>query len=143
MKKLIIAAVFALSTTAFSQQNKDQLKDVEKKSPAERVEKQLQKMTADLNLDDKQVVVVRELLTNQATKRQEKFDSYKQQKEAQAKISRDDRKLLGAEMKQNQAELKERMKAVLNADQYAKWEKNREEQRVKMIEKIKERRATK
>ena len=143
MKKLIIAAVFALSTTAFSQQNKDQLKDVEKKSPAERVEKQLEKMTADLNLDDKQVVVVRELLTNQATKRQEKFDSYKQQKEAQAKISRDDRKLLGAEMKQNQAELKERMKAVLNADQYAKWEKNREEQRVKMIEKIKERRATK
>ena len=143
MKKLIIAAVFVLSTTAFSQQNKDQLKDVEKKSPAERVEKQLEKMTADLNLDDKQVVVVRELLTNQATKRQEKFDSYKQQKEAQAKISRDDRKLLGAEMKQNQAELKERMKAVLNADQYAKWEKNREEQRVKMIEKIKERRATK
>ena len=143
MKKLIIAAVFAFTTIAFSQQSTEQAKNFEKKSPAERVEKQLQKMTADLNLDDKQVVVVRELLTSQATKRQEKFDSYKQQKEAQALISRDDRKLLGAEMKQNQAELKERMKAVLNADQYAKWEKNRDEQRTKMIEKIKERRATK
>lgn len=140
MKKLILVVALIIGSIAYSQEINDLQ---EKKSPEERVENQLQKMTVDLKLDQQQVAVVRELLLNQSAKRQEKLANFKKQKEAQTKISRDDRKLLAAEMKQNQAELKDRMKSVLNADQYAKWEKNRDEQQAKMIEKIKERRGAK
>lgn len=135
MKKLIIALSMALSCVAFSQE-----KNIEKKSPEERAEKQLKKMTLDLNLDQKQVATLSELLLNQAKKRDEKILAYQINKEDIGSISRKDRKILLAEMKQNQSEMKEKMKEILNAEQFTKWEKKEQDKREKMIEKIKERR---
>ncbi len=135
MKKLIIALSIALSCVAFSQE-----KNIEKKSPEERAEKQLKKMTLDLNLDQKQVATLSELLLNQAKKRDEKILAYQINKEDIGSISREDRKILLAEMKQNQSEMKEKMKEILNAEQFTKWEKKQQDKREKMIEKIKERR---
>ena len=135
MKKLIIALSMALSCVAFSQE-----KNIEKKSPEERAEKQLKKMTLDLNLDQKQVATLSELLLNQAKKRDEKILAYQINKEDIGSISRKDRKILLAEMKQNQSEMKEKMKEILNAEQFTKWEKKQQDKREKMIEKIKERR---
>lgn len=141
MKKLIIVAVLAVSSIAFSQQRNEKSENIEKKSPEERAENQLKKMTADLNLDAKQAADVRELLLNQSLKRQEKMASFQANKENGTALSKDDKKAAFANMKQNQAEMTEKMKAILNADQFEKWEKNREGQRSKMIEKMKERRG--
>ena len=141
MKKLIIVAVLAVSSIAFSQQRNEKSENIEKKSPEERAENQLKKMTADLNLDAKQAADVRELLLNQSLKRQEKMASFQANKENGTALSKDDKKAAFANMKQNQAEMTKKMKAILNADQFEKWEKNREGQRSKMIEKMKERRG--
>ena len=116
MKKLIIALSMALSCVAFSQE-----KNIEKKSPEERAEKQLKKMTLDLNLDQKQVATLSELLLNQAKKRDEKILAYQINKEDIGSISREDRKILLAEMKQNQSEMKEKMKEILNAEQFTQY----------------------
>ena len=97
-------------------------------------------MTLDLNLDQKQVATLSELLLNQAKKRDEKILAYQINKEDIGSISREDRKILLAEMKQNQSEMKEKMKEILNAEQFTKWEKKEQDKREKMIEKIKERR---
>lgn len=66
--------------------------------------------------------------------------AYQINKEDIGSISREDRKILLAEMKQNQSEMKEKMKEILNAEQFTKWEKKQQDKREKMIEKIKERR---
>ena len=48
-----------------------------------------------------------------------------------------------SEAKQNYKELKTQMQSILSQEQYAKWEKNQDEKRQKMMEKIKERRQLK
>lgn len=141
MKKLIIALALTLSCVAFSQEKRGQNENRENKSPEERTEKQLKKMTTDLSLDEKQVVVLRELLTNQSKKRQEKLAAYQTNKEIENTMPQDDKKVRVAEIKKNQAEMKGKMKEILNANQYTKWEKSQEDKREKMIEKIKERRS--
>ena len=141
MKKLILLLALTLSCATFAQGRKGATENKHKKSPEERVEKQLAKMTSDLALDEKQVATVRDLLLDQAKKRQEKMAVYQMNKEEGNALSREDKKTAFTEMKQNQAEMKEKIKVILNAEQYTKWEKNQDEKREKMIEKLKERRS--
>lgn len=141
MKKLILLLALTLSCATFAQGRKGATENNDKKSPEERVEKQLAKMTSDLALDEKQVATVRDLLLDQAKKRQEKMAVYQMNKEEGNALSREDKKTAFTEMKQNQAEMKEKIKVILNAEQYTKWEKNQDEKREKMIEKLKERRS--
>ena len=143
MKKLIIALALTLSCIAFSQSKEENNLNKEKKSPEERVEKQLKKMTTDLSLDQKQAANLKEILLNQSKKREEKVAAHKANTQDGQKISKEEKQALMLEIKQNQDELKGKMKEILNPDQFAKWEKNKEDKRQKMIEKLKEHRKDK
>lgn len=143
MKKVIIILALTFSCASFCQEKSGENENAEKKSPAERVEKQLKKMSKDLNLDQKQVATLRELLSNQAKKREEKLIAFQTKKAEGTTLSKEEKKALVSDVKQNQEEMKGKMKEVLNPEQYLKWEQDQEEKREKMIEKIKERRSQK
>lgn len=133
MRKLIVAALLIVGITAFAQQKEGRRAGKEKLSTEEKVELHVKRMTKDLDLNEKQVAEVRAITTKQVQKMEAKRAEIKDVKEKQR-----------AEMKANrekeQAALSSEMKKILTPEQYAKWEKNREEKKGKMKERMLERR---
>ena len=97
------------------------------KSPQERDQAHLQKLTADLNLNADQQKQVSELLSDRSTKM------------AMLKKSRGDKKPTDAEKAAMKKQMEEdhkatdtKMKSILNADQYTKWTAIQKEHEDKM-----------
>lgn len=136
MRKLLLAALLAVGVTAFAQEKEGRRGGKEKMTTEQKVDFQVKKMTKDLGLTESQIGEVKNVVTKQVQKREEK----------RAELKADREKAM-AEMKANrekeQAEVSTQMKKILNADQYAKWEKLREEQKEKMKERMQERREKK
>ncbi len=65
MKKLIIAALLVVSVSAFAQGGQGQ-----RMSPEERTKAQLEKLTTELKLDEKQIEQIKPILTEQSVKNQ-------------------------------------------------------------------------
>lgn len=143
MKKVLLMLVIIVNCVANAQSKTGQLENREKKSPEKRVEKQLKKMTSELNLDEKQEASIRQILLDQAAKREQKMAARQQNNEDEMTLPTQDKKAMLSEAKQNYKELKTQMQSILSQEQYAKWEKNQDEKRQKMMEKIKERRQLK
>lgn len=143
MKKVLLMLVIIVNCVATAQSKTGQLENREKRAPEERVEKQLKKMTSDLNLDEKQTASTRQILLDQAAKREQKMAARQQNNEDEMTLPTQDKKAMLSEAKQNYKELKTQMQSILSQEQYAKWEKNQDEKRQKMMEKIKERRQLK
>ena len=143
MKKVILLLSIFINCIAYSQINSNQMENREKKSPEERVELQLKKMTVDLNLNQKQVASVKQILLDQVTKREQIMAKHRQNNEDRKTLLTRDKKTAATEIKHNHQELKMQMQTVLDADQFIKWDKNQDEKREKMIEKFKERREAK
>jgi hypothetical protein len=143
MKKALLMLVIIVNCVANAQSKTGQLENREKRAPEERVEKQLKKITSDLNLDQKQEASIRQILLDQAAKREQKMAARQQNNEDEMTLPTQDKKAMLTEAKQNYKELKTQMRSILSEDQYAKWEKNQDEKRQKMMEKIKERRQLK
>jgi len=133
MRKLIVAALLIVGITTFAQQKEGRRAGKEKLSTEEKVELHVKRMTKDLDLNEKQVAEVRAITTKQVQKMEAKRAEMKDVKEKQK-----------AEMKANrekeQSALSSEMKKILTPEQYAKWEKNREEKKGKMKERMLERR---
>lgn len=143
MKKVILMLSIFINCIAYSQINSNQMENREKKSPEERAELQLKKMTVDLNLNQKQVASVKQILLDQVAKREQIMAKHRQNNEDRKTLLTRDKKTATTEIKHNHQELKMQMQTVLDADQYIKWDKIQDEQREKMIEKFKERRQAK
>ena len=143
MKKVILMLSIFINCIAYSQINSNQMENREKKSPEERAELQLKKMTVDLNLNQKQVASVKQILLDQVTKREQIMAKHRQNNEDRKTLLTRDKKTATTEIKHNHQELKMQMQTVLDADQYIKWDKIQDEKREKMIEKFKERREAK
>ena len=133
MKKIIVAVLLVVGITAFAQEKKGRPAGREKLTSEQKVDFQVKKMTTDLNLNEKQVKDVRALVAKQVDKREAKKA---EMKNLQTKKSEERR----AQMKIEQAVVSAEMKEILTAEQFAKWEKNREEKKEKMKEKMSERR---
>ena len=133
MKKIIVAVLLVVGITAFAQEKKGRTAGREKLTSEQKVDFQVKKMTTDLNLNEKQVKDVRALVAKQVDKREAKKA---EMKNLQTKKSEERR----AQMKVEQAVVSAEMKEILTAEQFAKWEKNREEKKEKMKEKMSERR---
>ena len=133
MKKIIVAVLLVVGITAFAQEKKGRTAGREKLTSEQKVDFQVKKMTTDLNLNEKQVKDVRALVAKQVDKREAKKA---EMKNLQTKKSEERR----AQMKIEQAVVSAEMKEILTAEQFAKWEKNREEKKEKMKEKMSERR---
>lgn len=136
MRKLLLAALLVVGITAFAQEKEGRRNGKDKLTSEQKVDFQIKKLTKDLDLNEKQVSEIKAIVTKQVLKREEKRAELKADKEKQI-----------AEMKANrekeQAAVSADMKKILTADQYAKWEKMREERKEKMVEKMRERKEKK
>ena len=125
LKKLFIAALLAVGMTSFAQVRKvvTERPPKEQMSLEQRNQLQLKKMTLELDLNASQQKEMSTVIAEQSTKRDARM--------AERKASKDSAKkqLTAAELfaKKNQMldeqiVMKERMKKILSADQYKKWE---------------------
>jgi Spy/CpxP family protein refolding chaperone len=117
MKKVIVAALLVVGLTTYAQEKEGRRSGKEKLTSEQKVNLQVKKMTKDLDLNEKQTKDVRALVAKQVEKR----EAIKVQMEAE-------KEAVSVEMKK-----------ILTAEQYAKWEKNREEKIENFKEKMSER----
>ena len=134
MKNLFMIAMALITINATAQ---DRKKDAQqghmkqrmemrtKMTPEETAQLQTKKMTLHLDLNDQQQAEVRKLLLAEAKSRKTKMEALKVRKEeADAeKPSKEDRFKMQNEYLDHQIEMKKKMKSILNADQYDKFEK--------------------
>ncbi len=123
MKKLIVAALLVVGMTTFAQEKEGRIPGKEKLTSEQKVNLQVKKMTKYLGLNETQTKEIRVLVTKELEKREAKIEEMKAQRKAeQAAVSSD-------------------MKKILTPEQYAKWEKNREEKKESIKEKMAKRKS--
>ncbi|MEC4004771.1 hypothetical protein OX283_008885 [Flavobacterium sp. SUN052] len=143
MKKLVVFALLVVGLTTFAQEGRKRGEGKEKLPPEQRVEKQLEKMTKDLNLNEKQTAQVKELLTKENAERQAKKAEMEAKRADGTKPTPEEKMAMKEKIDQRIVTHKAEMKKILNADQYTKWEQNFEQRKEKMKEKIMERKGDK
>jgi Spy/CpxP family protein refolding chaperone len=136
MKKMFLAIVMLVGLTTWAQEKEGSKPEREKLSPQQRVDLQVKRMTKDLDLNEKQISDVRALVTKENEKREAKRAEMKEKKEMNAQI----RKEAKAYIEKERATADAEMKKILTPEQYAKWEKIRDERKANMKEKMMERR---
>ena len=117
MKKLIVAALLVVGLTTYAQEKEGRSSGKEKLTSEQKVNLQVKKMTKDLDLNEKQTKDVRALVAKQVEKRE----------------------AIKVQMQAEKEAVSVEMKKILTAEQYAKWEKNREEKIENFKEKMSER----
>ncbi|OMQ09465.1 hypothetical protein [[Flexibacter] sp. ATCC 35103] len=140
MKKLFIAALLFVGIASFAQEadQKPAREPREKLTPEQRNEKQLKKITSELNLDAKQQAEVKLLLAERSAKAEKLREERKDRKDSNTKPTAAEREAFKNELKVEKDANDAKMKAILNADQYKKWTAIQEEKREKAKEKMKE-----
>jgi len=132
MKKLFIVAVLVVGLTAFAQEKEGKRAGREHLTTEQKVELQVKKMNKELNLNEKQTEQVKILVTKQAIKRDAKKAEMQLAKEK-------NRQQMKSQMQTEQVAVSSEMKKILTPEQFAKWEKNREDKMEKMKEKMADR----
>ncbi len=132
MKKVIVAALLVVGITAFAQEKEGRRAGREKLTSEQKVDLQVKKLTKDLNLNEKQAKDVRVLVTKEVAKREAKRAEMQELKTKK-------REEMKAQREAEQAAVSADMKKILTAEQYTKWEKNREERKESIKEKMAER----
>lgn len=136
MKKVIVALLLAVGITTFAQEKKVEKTEREKLTPEQKVDFQVKRLTKDLDLNEKQAKEVRSIVAKQVEKRENKRAEMKELKAQK-------REEIKANMQKEQAANNEEMEKILTPEQFAKWEKIRDERKEKMKEKMAERREKK
>ncbi|KAF2342233.1 hypothetical protein [Flavobacterium tistrianum] len=137
MKKLLIAALLFVGIASFAQEKKERL------TPEQRNEKQLQKLTTELNLDANQQAQVKQLLADRSAKAEKLRDARQEQRESGTRPTAAEKEAFKKEMMAEKDANDAKMKSILNADQYTKWKTIQEENKDKAREKMKEYRKDK
>lgn len=134
MKKVFIVAVLALGLNSFAQDRKERLsrEKMEQMTPEQRNQLLVKKMTLDLDLNAKQQDQIGKIIAEQSAKR----EAMKAERKAKMEDAKADRFEMANKMMDDQIEMKNKMKGILSADQYAKWESQREKNREKMGERM-------
>ena len=143
MKKLIIAVLLVVGITTFAQGKKEARGERENLTKEQKVDLQVKKLTTDLALNEKQAIAVRSLVEKEVSKREakrEKSSAMKEKKMGDREKMMEERK---SEMQKEQAAVAAEMKKILTADQFAKFEKLKAEQKDKMKERFSERKEQK
>ncbi|MCB0447892.1 MAG: hypothetical protein KDD03_10355 [Gelidibacter sp.] len=133
MKNLLMIALAVFTLQATAQENKKEARKGEMKermearqdmSPEDMAKLQTKKMTLHLDLTEKQQVEVEKILLAEAKDRKAKMEEFKEKKEKAEgeKPSKEDRLKMMNEKLDHQIEMKKKMKAILNDEQYKKWD---------------------
>ena len=123
MKQLVVLAL-ALVTLQVSAQGPRQGKERHLDFTAEEIAQlQTKKMTLELDLTEAQQREVSAINLENAKARKAKMERFKNRKEDAKKLSKDDLVKMKNEKLDAQIATKKKMKAILNAEQYEKFEK--------------------
>ncbi len=134
MKKLIVAAMLMIGMTSFAQEAKP-LKSVaerEQMTSEERSQMQLKRIAAELNLDANQQQEMLRIIEERNAKREVARKEMQARKERGEKPTVEQRDQRRAEMQEFNEGEKAKMKKLLTAEQYAKWEQHNQERKDKM-----------
>lgn len=134
MKKLFLALLLLIGLTTWAQEKRERRPEGDRLTKEEKVDLQVKRMTKDLDLNEKQAKEVRALVTKEVEKREAKKAEMSEEKKAK-------REAMKAKMKEAQAAHSAEMKKILTPEQFAKWEKLREERKDKLKERMAERRG--
>ena len=132
MKKVCIVALLVIGLSSFAQERKERHPkgEMEQMTPEQRNQLHLKKMTLDLDLNAKQQEQLTKILADQSAKR----EAIK----AEHKTKMEEAKAIRFEMKKKildeQIEMKNKMKSILSAEQFAKWEMKKEKNNKRMGE---------
>lgn len=140
MKKLFIAAILLVGIASFAQDTdqKTAAEQKEKLTPEQRSEKQLKKLTTELSLDANQQAQVKQLLAERSAKAEKFREAREAKKNSDVKPTAAEKEAFKNEIKAEKEANDAKMKAILNADQYAKWHSLQEKNKDKAREKVKE-----
>lgn len=140
MKTIIVTLALAFTTLTFAQKRE---MNREKATPEKQTEMQLKKMTSDLTLTTDQQEKIKPILLEQAQKRAEKKEAFKDHKESGEKLSKDERTAIREKMMSEKNAMKEKLSTILSTEQMEKWENDKMEKREKVKERIKDKKANK
>ncbi|MFH7004298.1 hypothetical protein [Flavobacterium bizetiae] len=140
MKKLLIAALLFVGIASFAQEadQKPTREPRERLTPEQRNEKQLKKITSELNLDANQQAQVKQLLADRSAKAEQLREARQAKKDNNVKPTAAEREALKKQIMDEKEANDAKMKAILNGDQYKKWTSIQEEKREQAKEKMKE-----
>ena len=147
MKKLFIAALLFVGIASFAQNDDMDQKPVreqrERLTPEQRNDRQLKKITTELNLNSAQQEQVKLFIAEKSAKAQKLREARNQQKDNSNKLTADQREAFKKEMIAEKDASDAKMKSILTADQYTKWKASQQQDRDKVRDKMKERRNDK
>jgi protein CpxP len=123
MKTWILAAVMMAGLTLSAQEKGEQREPLK---PEQRAELHAKKMTLALDLNEKQQKDLQKLFTEQNKKAEQFKAQRKTGNETANKMTADERFAMQNKMLDEKIAMKADMKKILNSDQFAKWEKMRE-----------------
>ncbi len=130
MKQLIVIAVALLSIQTFAQQDKGQNKrhgmhKMHDFTPEQIATLKTKKMTLHLDLNESQQAEVKQILLENVKTRKAKMAARKAKKESGElqKPTSEERYAMANAILDHQIAMKEKMKNILNKEQFAKWEK--------------------
>ena len=127
MKKLILIALLVVGMTSFAQVEKLGKAGMEKLTPEQRQEKHLKRLTAELNLTAEQRVQIGKIMAEQSTKREG-------MKSNQEKPTEEQKAAFKKQREEEKAVMNGKMKKILSAEQFEKWNTMKEKGKAKMAE---------
>lgn len=131
MKNLLMIVLALVTLNASAQERKkeastawmkEKIEARQNMTPEQVAQLQTKKMTLHLDLTTSQQVEVEKLLVSEAKERKAKMEVVKANKESGEKPSQDERLKMQNERLDHQIAMKQKMKAILNADQYEKFD---------------------
>ena len=141
MKKVFAVFAILVGLQSFAQDQIEKQNQEPQQPRTEKSDVQVAKMTSELNLNDKQAAAFKKILEEQRKTREAKMGEFKSKKEERNSMNRQDKIAMFKEIKANKEKLDEKMKAILNPEQYTKWSQMQAERKQKMREKMKEQKA--
>ena len=134
MKKLFVAALLMIGTSLIAQEKtaENGKAKMERLTPEQQKSLQLKKLTLDLDLTPAQQKEMEKLIAEKHAKKQKAVSEKRNLRETSVKLTPDERYAKRNQMLDEQIAFKAKVKSILNADQYAKWEKQQEVKRGKM-----------
>ena len=143
MKKLIIAVLLFVGVSNFAQEvnapkNKKDKGSKEMKSPEQRNEAMLAKMTTELNLDASQQAQIKPIIAEQSVKMEAMRAQQKANKESGVVPSDADKKAMRKTRMENKEATDNKIKAILTPDQFVKYQAMQEAEKEKMKAQIKQ-----
>jgi selenocysteine-specific translation elongation factor len=134
MKKLIVTAVLLVGLSTFAQEpaTNPRREKLEQMTPQQKNELRLKKLTLDLGLNASQQKEMGKIIAEMEAKREAFKAERLAKKEAGTKPTKDERFAMKTKLLDEQIATKERVKKILDANQFEKWEKMQDQRMEKM-----------